>query len=733
VRSPANSSLSIHDELSAEIGHSRKGGLIVVDRAGRPLAATGSAEQKIIDSGLFSSILDLVHPLDLERATAEFRTIADGFVTERNFRCRVKTITGETRVVEILLLAPTDFLQAEGIIVSVADVTETTTAEALRSISRRIALSPLEGTNSAIDDGLADAMAASGLTSAALFVPGESGSVFHVVSSKHVRDEYLERHMQMGPYRSDMVSVDRALSERRAVVLRPGDDVDAWDALYVDFLPPLYNIVIVPLVVADRVEGLMAFGCNRKGWNPRRDVLAFLETVGELIAGALERQRASLELHDRAFRDALTGLPNRRLLTDRLDEVMGRIRRSKTSVALIVIDCDGFKEINDSFGHQIGDSVLIAVADRLQSVCRSGEFVARFGGDEFVVMVESDLPEATVVALGERIVEVLHTTFDVDGNLARMSASVGVAVHRGDGPSVDATAMFKRADLAMYRAKERGKNQVAVFTEEMESATRDRFELTADLRSALRQTGQLELWYQPVVDLHSGNVAAYEALIRWHHPTRGILLPGSFIELAEESGHIVELGWFLMERGLDQWRSWRADGTIDADCCLAVNLSVRQLLMPEFFNTIKSIVDRCGVPATLIDVELTETVFADRESLVPRLNKLRDLGVRLAIDDFGTGYSSLAYLRDLPVDIVKMDRTFVQKLGQDRRDDALVSAVIRVAHDLGLSTIAEGVETELQLESLKQLGCDRAQGYLLGVPAPHAIRADAVAIPQRAR
>ncbi len=722
MSSIAKSALTDSDILSAEIGYSRKGGLMVVDRVGRPLAATGVQEQTIIESGVFPSILDLVHPLDRQRVTSEFRTVADGFANERHFRTRVKLLNGDIRVIEVLLAAPTDYLPADGIIVSFADVTETTTAEALRTISRRIALSPLEATNSAIDDGLADAMAATGLTSAALFVPGESGAMFHVVSSKHVRDAFLERHMQMGPYRADMPSVAHAIAERRATIIHPGDDDDAWKALYLDFLPPLFSIVIVPLVVADRVEGLVAFGNTRHDWKPRRDLMAFLETAGELIAGSLERQRASLELHDRAFRDVLTGLPNRRLLTDRLDEVMGRIRRSKTSVALIVIDCDGFKEINDSFGHTIGDGVLIAVADRLQSVCRSGEFVARFGGDEFVVMVESDLPEATVVALGERIVEVLDTTFEVDGNIARMSASVGVAVHRGDGPAVDATAMFKRADLAMYRAKDSGKNRVAVFTEEMESATRERFELTADLRSALRDTDQLELWYQPVVDLNDGTVAAYEALIRWQHPTRGILLPDSFIGLAEESGHIVELGWFLLERALDQWQSWREDRIVSPTCSIAINLSVRQLLTPDFFTMIESIISRCGVPANLIDVELTETVFADRESLVPRLNKLRELGVRLAIDDFGTGYSSLAYLRDLPVDIVKMDRSFVQKLGLDRRDDALVSAVIRVAHDLGLSTIAEGVETELQLNQLKDLGCDRAQGYLLGVPAPQAIR-----------
>ncbi len=717
---PTPLSFSREDE-AGEIGISRKGCILIVDRVGRPLSATGVEEQSLIDAGTIVSVLDLVHPLDHARVTAAFRSVADGFELERNFRTRLCVEHGEVRVVDIVLSAPREFLPTDGLVLAYADVTETTTSEALRAISRRIALSPLETTDAAIEDGFDYAMAATGLTSATLFVPGESGSLFHVVNSTHVKEVCVERGIQIGPLRSDMLSIRTAVADRRAMLIHREDDPEAWAAVYVDHLDPLHSLVIVPLVVADQLEGLVLFGNTDPNWKPRRDFLAFLEISGELIAGALERQRASLELHDRAFRDPLTGLPNRRLLTDRLDEVMGRIRRSKASVALIVIDCDGFKEINDSFGHQVGDDVLVSVAERLQSVCRSGEFVARFGGDEFVVMVESDLPEATVLALGERIVEVLNTTFDVDGAVAHMSASVGVAVHRGDGPSVDATAMFKRADLAMYRAKQQGKNQVAVFTEEMETVTRDRFELTADLRSALRERNQLELWYQPVVDLHSGAVAAYEALIRWQHPTRGVLLPDSFIELAEESGHIVELGWFLMEQALDQWRAWRREGRVSPDCSLAVNLSVRQLLTPDFHVTINDIVQRSQVPANLIDLELTETVFADRDSLVPRLNKLRDLGLRLAIDDFGTGYSSLAYLRDLPVDIVKMDRSFVHKLGQDRRDDSLVSAVIQVANDLGLATIAEGVETELQLAKLKELGCDRAQGYLLGLPAPDAV------------
>jgi EAL domain-containing protein (putative c-di-GMP-specific phosphodiesterase class I) len=232
---------------------------------------------------------------------------------------------------------------------------------------------------------------------------------------------------------------------------------------------------------------------------------------------------------------------------------------------------------------------------------------------------------------------------------------------------------------------------------------------------------ELSLWYQPVVDVATTDLVGYEALIRWQHPTRGLLFPASFIELAEESGQIVELGWLLMDMALDQFRGWRKDGLISKTGTLAVNLSIRQLTAPNFHHTIASIIEQSKVPPHLIELELTETVFADRETVVPRLRELQALGVNLSIDDFGTGYSSLAYLRDLPVDIVKMDKSFIQRLGTDPRDDALVSALIKVAHELGLVTIAEGVETDTQIKQLQMIDCDKAQGYWFGRPQPEAV------------
>ncbi len=270
----------------------------------------------------------------------------------------------------------------------------------------------------------------------------------------------------------------------------------------------------------------------------------------------------------------------------------------------------------------------------------------------------------------------------------------------------------------MYRAKQQGKNRAVLFAEEMEEATRERFELSADLRVAIRRSDELALWYQPVVNLQTQELEGYEALIRWLHPGRGVLLPATFIELAEESGQIIELGWMLLEMALDQMRAWRATKSVPDTATIAVNLSVRQFMAPNFQATMESIITASLVPPELIELELTETVFADRATVVPRLEELRALGVKLAIDDFGTGYSSLAYLRDLPVDILKVDQSFVQRLGQEHRDDALVSALVRVAQELGLATIAEGVETQLQVDRLQAIKCDRAQGYFFGRPSP---------------
>jgi diguanylate cyclase (GGDEF)-like protein len=705
--------------LASDLGATRPIGIMVLDRTGKPLHATSDHDQAALEHHNISSIFEMLHPADVARVRADFRSVADGFKLSSQIRFRMFNGKGELRLMEALICAPRPYLHADGIVITYCDVTVSNTASAIRLISRRIALSRIEETDAALEHALDEAMLASGLSSAALFLPTrlEEPGTFHIAKSRHFHDVLHAGQFQIGPLNVSMPVISQVIEDRTAATITEENDPLLWGALHLPNLPSLYRIIVVPLFSADELQGLVTFGCTSENWELQPETIEFLYIASELMASALARRQSAVTLRDRAFRDPLTQLPNRRLLVDRLEDVMVRIRRSGTWVALLFVDCDGFKAVNDTFGHEAGDEVLVSVADRLQAVCRSGELVARFGGDEFVVMVESELPETMVLALGERIVSALDTTYDCDGKSLRMSASVGVAVHRGDDPHIDSGGMFRRADLAMYRAKELGRNRVELFTEEMEVTTRDRFELTSDLRTALRSTTELALWFQPICAAATGEVAGYEALVRWHHPERGLLFPGSFVQLAEESGQIVELGWHLLELALDHMRRWRADGLVLPTATMAVNVSVKQLLSTGFQSTIESILSNSGVPAELIELEMTESIFADRETVVPRLLALREAGAKLSIDDFGTGYSSLAYLRDLPVDVLKIDKSFVDRLGQTR-DDAIVEALVTVAHQLGMKTIAEGVETQLQYDCLRSIGCDQVQGYLLGRPSP---------------
>jgi diguanylate cyclase (GGDEF)-like protein len=712
--------------MNAEALASRPTGVVVVDRCGIGIDASDPNVKAFISANPHATIFDVVHPEDRSRAMMAFRTVADGFEATAKVRIRFFTMTGEVRLMQGLFLAPTPSLRADGIIVTYTDVTVSTTVEALRGISQAIAIGDIEDTTTTVEEAFRFAMSATGLSSAALFLrssrPGDP-LTFEVEQTQHVLEATQNGHHQIGPLTDAMPSVLQAIKNRSVVTVSPGDDPATWNAIYLDHLQPLSRFAVVPLISADRCEGIVIFGCTRDTWEVSTSLVEFLGLASDLIAGALARRRSAIELRERALTDSLTNLPNRRYLVDRLDEVVARIRRTGSWVALLFVDCDGFKGVNDSHGHEVGDQVLLGVVERLQSVCRSGELIARFGGDEFVVMVESDQPETMVVALGQRIVDVLDDTYTAHGKDVRLSASVGVAVHRGDDPSVDASALFRRADLAMYRAKERGRNRVELFTEEMEAKTRDRFELIADIRTALQAKDQFKLWFQPVVSMTSGELAGYEALVRWEHPTRGMLFPGSFITLAEESGQIVEMGWHVLEAALDRLRSWRATGVVSNSSTMAVNLSVRQLLSERFQPTIESIIRNSGVPPELLELEVTESIFADRETVVPRLIRLRESGARLSIDDFGTGYSSLAYLRDLPVDSLKIDRSFVERLGASPRDEAIVATLVRMAAELNLTTIAEGVETTAQISSLIRVGCSFAQGYFLGRPSAEPIDA----------
>jgi diguanylate cyclase (GGDEF)-like protein/PAS domain S-box-containing protein len=436
---------------------------------------------------------------------------------------------------------------------------------------------------------------------------------------------------------------------------------------------------------------------------------------GTVVSAAIRditgRKKADAALAHAALHDALTDLPNRVLLADRLEQALVRSSRSGHPVAVLFLDLDRFKLINDSLGHAAGDQVILTATERLLATVRSGDTVARFGGDEFVVIAEQHEGGLPAAGLAARINAVLRDPFTVEGSEVFLSASIGIAL--GTGGHATADGLLRDADAAMYRAKERGRARVEFFDEAMRVEAAGRLETQNALHRALDR-GELRLFYQPVVELASERVVGVEALLRWEHPQRGLLAPRSFIPLAEEAGLIVPIGQWLIEEAARACAHWRSQGLF-----VSVNLSARQLRQPDLFGVVAGAVRANALPSGALRLELTESLLMEDLELHGRaLTALRDLGVTLAIDDFGTGYSSLTYLRRFPVKVVKIDRSFVAGLGRNLADSAIVDSVIKLAHALDLEVVGEGTETAEQVACLRDLGCDKAQGFYFAPPGP---------------
>jgi diguanylate cyclase (GGDEF)-like protein/PAS domain S-box-containing protein len=449
---------------------------------------------------------------------------------------------------------------------------------------------------------------------------------------------------------------------------------------------------------------------------PSDGEIRLLERVTHLAEIAIARKQSEEELAHQALHDGLTGLPNRALLLDRLEQAMARARRQEALVAVLFLDLDLFKVLNDSRGHAAGDELLQAVAGRLRDVIRPADTVARFGGDEFVVVCEGLANEVEARLMGERITKAIETPFLLAAGEVFIGVSVGISLATGTD---DADTALRNADAAMYRAKERGRGRVEVFDEKLRVRSRVRYETETALRRALDR-GELVLAYQPVVAVADGRMAGAEALVRWHHPTQGEIPPDEFIPLAEEAGLIMPIGAWVLEEACAQTRRW-IDARPDVSFAISVNLSARQLLQPNLVDRVVDVLTRTRLDASNLTLEITESVLMeDVDFSIERLLGLKELGVRLAVDDFGTGYSSLSYLKQLPVDTLKVDRSFVDGLGTDPHDSSIVAAVVALAEALGLVALAEGVETRLHVAELRSLGCQFAQGFHYARPLPPA-------------
>lgn len=425
---------------------------------------------------------------------------------------------------------------------------------------------------------------------------------------------------------------------------------------------------------------------------------------------------AEQRIHELARFDGLTGLPNRTMFLGELDRAIARGRLEGGSFAVCFIDLDRFKSINDTLGHAAGDQLLRTVATRLRAAARPSDMVARLGGDEFVVLLDGAGGRAEQVAIAHQLLAAIGEPVTIQASTFLVTGSIGIGLYPQDGD--DAATLLKQADSAMYLAKEHGKNNVKFYTSELAAQAARQFEVEVALRQALLHD-ELLLHYQPKIDIESGHMLGVEALVRWAHPTRGLVPPGEFIPLAEERGLIIPIGRWVMQAACRQIRAWREAGL--AVPRMAVNLSARQLVCDNLLSDLSDALAQNGVAAQAFEVELTESVLmADPERAKQTLQQLHAMGVRISIDDFGTGYSSLSYLKRFPAQTVKIDRSFISGLPSDADDVAITQAVIAMAHSLGLSVVAEGVETAEQFALLRKLGCDEAQGYLLGRPMPAA-------------
>ncbi|RYG67587.1 EAL domain-containing protein [bacterium] len=441
--------------------------------------------------------------------------------------------------------------------------------------------------------------------------------------------------------------------------------------------------------------------------------------LAQRIAGSqtdiTAHKTAEAQLSHNAFYDTLTGLPNRALFLDRLEKTIDRAKRDEEyTFAVLFLDIDRFKKINDSLGHIPGDKLLVEVAKRFETCLRPGDTVARLGGDEFAILIDNIRDEEDVDLVAGRIRQELQSPISLDGHDVFVTVSIGVAPSKGGRERPD--ELLRNADTAMYRAKGLGRARHEIFDAAMHQSAVKMLELESDLWRAIERD-ELRLHYQPIISLKSGRVTGFEALVRWQHPERGLVSPADFIPLAEESGLIVPIGWWVLEKACCQGKAWTDKYKLLNPYFMAVNLSSKQFSQDDMINVVQSTVERCGFDPLCLKLEITESVIMENtESANSMLLQLKQLGIYLSMDDFGTGYSSLSYLHRFPLDTLKIDRSFVSQMNEYTKNTEIVGTILNLASSLAMDVVAEGVETEEQLKVLRQMGCNSAQGYYFSKP-----------------
>ncbi len=443
----------------------------------------------------------------------------------------------------------------------------------------------------------------------------------------------------------------------------------------------------------------------------------YLGTYG-IARDVTERKLAEETINFQAYHDLLTKLPNRALLRDRLSLAISQAKRNGEKLAVMFLDLDRFKNINDSLGHMIGDELLQHVSTRLKDCIREGDTLARFGGDEFTLLLPKITDERNDPAmLAEKITDALKQPFLIDGHELYVSTSIGIAVYPQDGTQIE--HLIKHADIAMYHVKGQGKNGYQFYSDEMNAPYFEKLSLETGIHKAL-DNGEFELVFQPQINLRSGEIVGVEALLRWEHPEHGTIPPAEFIPFAEESGMIVDIGKWVITRAAKELQHWKQSGL--PGIRMAINMSARQLMEHDIVNYIVSTLKKHKLPGDCLEIEITENaIMDDMDSIIRKLNDLSKFGITIAIDDFGTGYSSLSYLHKLPIQTLKIDRTFLKESRINKGDNTIINTIVAMAKGLHLNVVAEGVETHAQLDYLRQIDCNEAQGFLFGKPLPSEI------------
>jgi diguanylate cyclase (GGDEF)-like protein/PAS domain S-box-containing protein len=678
----------------------------IYDAAGRYLFASPSHERVLgyrPEDLVGTSPVRLLHPDECDDVASDFALQLNAEVPVP-VEHRIRHHDGSWRYIESIAVDLSDDPGVGGVLVSARDVTDRRQAEILAADQARILEQVARGAS------LRDAATAivemverwTPDAHGALAVVDEEAGVLRTVATPQLEDDVVDAldGFPVGPVR-EQYATEVIVTDVKVRDFHPETGQTLLDHGYLGWWA-----ATIRAPEDERALGALTL-FRRDGRGPDEHERRLLVTAANLAAIAIDRARDQERLAHQASHDALTGLPNRQLVVERLRQASRHPRRRGARTAVLFLDIDRFKVLNDSVGHDAGDRLLVEMGARLREVLRPGDLVARFGGDEFVMVCEGVGEELDAYTLANRILEIVCQPFEIDQSTVVVTASVGIAMVDGR----DAEDLVRDADAAMYWAKERGRARAELFDDALRDRVVRRHEVERELRGVVEQ-GSLALYYQPIVSLVTGRLAGFEALLRWPHPTRGLLTPDAFLEVAEEAGLARPLGAWVRNEACRQAAQWERDHPEWGEFMMSVNLTSSELRDHDLAPAIAATVEDAGIDPARLVFEITERFLADDTDAAAKiLLGLRDLGVQLALDDFGTGAAALLHLKQLPVDSIKIDRTFVAGLGVDRFDDAIVDAIVDLTRHLGLRSVAEGVETTAQEQHLRSVGCRLAQGH----------------------